>query len=60
MLMAMAVIAALCGPRVQNGDSIGGFRKDAKQCQVEMTKCVKSKSMRSVEDALAQCIEEVK
>lgn len=58
LLIAITAIAALCGPRVQPTASAGN-RADAKQCQVEMLKCIKAKST-PVDESLASCIQEIK
>ena len=57
-LIAIAAIAALCGPRVQN-ESGDNLRTKAKDCQVQMVKCVKAKAM-PLEDSLAVCMQEIK
>ena len=62
LLMAIAAIAALCGPRVQPGsvaDSAATIGQKAKDCQVQMLKCAKAK-LSPIEEALATCIQEIK
>ncbi len=62
LLLAIAAIAALCGPRVQMGSGMGSsttVRTEVKQCQVEMLKCVQSKQG-NMSTALAQCVGETK
>ena len=67
LMMALQTIALLCGPRVQttsNGVS-SGARVDAKECQVQLIRCVQVKVdaqtvAKDYEKPLAQCVQEVK
>ena len=58
LLLAIAAIAGLCGPRVQN-ESGEVLRTKAKECQVQMIKCVKAKAA-PVDESLVACMQEVK
>lgn len=61
MLMAIAAIAAMCGPRVNSPDTNEASisRRLAKDCQVQIIKCVKAKAT-PLEDSLITCMQEIK
>ena len=69
LMMALQTIALLCGSTVQTS-STGAVsmsaRNDAKTCQTQMLKCVQTKVAqqsglnKNYEDALAQCVQEIR
>jgi hypothetical protein len=62
LLIAIAAIAALCGPRNQTPSSMSTsveVSKKAKDCQVQMIKCVKAKSTAPVDESLVTCMQEI-
>lgn len=61
LLIAIAAIAALCGPRVQSNatGTVAAQRAEAKECQVQLIKCVKAKTT-PLDESLVTCMQEVK